>query len=299
MHRPDARWIAAFMMVAATGVAHADAIPGLFNTGVDPAGVVLPGGAVDPHYRLVASADPAYPGPLAIVAAIIPTGYWAVNNGLSKWIAPTADENYPSLGTPHPAGVYTYRLEFDLAGFDPATAQLSGVWGVDNSGVIKLNGVTVVGTSTNYNPLTGFSISTGFIAGVNALDFVITNFASGGANPTAVRVQGLAGTANSLVGVPGDPAAGSLALAPPTPNPARGIASLAGALPHAGRARLLVRDIAGRAVRTLLDRELAAGPFVARWDGADAVGAPVVAGVYVVTLEFGASSVSRRMVRLR
>jgi len=65
------------------------AIPGLYDTGVDDQAVPLPGGAVDPHYSLISSADPVYPGPGAIVASVIPAAYWTPN-GSSKWIAPAA-----------------------------------------------------------------------------------------------------------------------------------------------------------------------------------------------------------------
>lgn len=51
----------------------AQQIPGLFNTGVGADTVPLAEGAVDPHYTLIQSADPAYPGPDAIV--IIDQGF--------------------------------------------------------------------------------------------------------------------------------------------------------------------------------------------------------------------------------
>jgi len=37
-------------------------IPGLFPSGVDPNGTILPSGSIDPHWRLVQSADLAFPG---------------------------------------------------------------------------------------------------------------------------------------------------------------------------------------------------------------------------------------------
>ena len=80
--------------------AHAVPIPGLFNTGVDNSNTPLAGGSVDPHYALIASADPAFPGPAAIIASVIPAAYWISNNATSKWIAPANDENYPAAGTP-------------------------------------------------------------------------------------------------------------------------------------------------------------------------------------------------------
>ena len=45
------------------GRAGAATIPGLFNTGVDSNGVTLANSAIDPHYRLIQSADGSAPGP--------------------------------------------------------------------------------------------------------------------------------------------------------------------------------------------------------------------------------------------
>ena len=37
--------------------------PGIVGTGVAVDGMLLPDGAIDPHYTLTASADPNFPGP--------------------------------------------------------------------------------------------------------------------------------------------------------------------------------------------------------------------------------------------
>src|SRR5436190_22603475 len=42
-------------------------IPGLFNTGVSNNGALLPAGTIDPHWRMIQSPDPAFPGPNAFV----------------------------------------------------------------------------------------------------------------------------------------------------------------------------------------------------------------------------------------
>jgi flagellar hook assembly protein FlgD len=59
-----------------------------------------------------------------------------------------------------------------------------------------------------------------------------------------------------------------------------------------------VFDVDGRRVRTLVDATLGAGPHEARWDGADASGRAVGAGVYFVRLAAAGQAVSRRLVRL-
>jgi hypothetical protein len=68
-------FLGAQLVFAWAASAHAEPIPGLFNTGVNDAGTPLAGGSVDPHYSLIQSADPAYPGPDAIVAEPIRTPF--------------------------------------------------------------------------------------------------------------------------------------------------------------------------------------------------------------------------------
>jgi len=179
-------------------VAAAD-LPGLYNTGVQADGTAAASGSVDLHYKLLISPDANFPGPDAIVADPIATGYWAENTATSRWIGPAQNQGYPSGAATHTAGDYTYRLTFSLAGFDPSTAQVTGAWAADNTGTaLLLNGVNTGYTAPSYSPLTPFTLSAGFVAGTNTLDFVVNQFASGGANPTGLRVAGLAGTATAV-----------------------------------------------------------------------------------------------------
>jgi len=273
-------------------------IPGLFNTGVDNLGATLTGGSVDPHYALIASADPSHPGPSAIVTTVIPAGYWRPNGSASVWIAPAADENWPALGTAHPDGTYLYRLSFDLSGFDPATVSISGTWGADNSCTILLNGATTGFSTTSYNPLSPFSLTSGFVSGTNHLDFSVTNWPAGGSNPTGLRVEGIGGTGTATTGVEwGHP--GALELSPPSPNPSSGTGHVFYSLPRQGRVLLVVLDLAGRTVRTLVDREEAAGRHASAWDGLDDHGASAKAGVYLMDLRSGGQHVTRRVAWIR
>jgi len=62
--------------------------------------------------------------------------------------------------------------------------------------------------------------------------------------------------------------------------------------------RLVLVDVAGRRVRTLVDETLAAGPHELAWDGRDAGGAPAPAGLYWARLDAGGEHATRRLVRL-
>ncbi len=88
---------------------------------------------------------------------------------------------------------------------------------------------------------------------------------------------------------------GTLALAAPSPNPARGGATFQFRLPPgAGAARLELLDLQGRRVRLLAEGALAPGPHRLDWDGRDGGGRPVPSGVYLARLVGPAGTASVR-----
>ncbi len=113
-------------------------------------------------------------------------------------------------------------------------------------------------------------------------------------NAAWVRNELWYGTLDAPVGVA--PARATLAEA--APNPARGISTFAFTLPRAGRAELSVHDLAGRRVTTLASGSRAAGRHEARWDGRDADGRGLPAGVYFARLATADGTVTRRVLRL-
>jgi hypothetical protein len=104
------------------------------------------------------------------------------------------------------------------------------------------------------------------------------------------------------IGVPVDVGSrgvtGKLALRA-VPNPARGQAVFAIECDRPGSRRLEIVDLRGRVVRRLDDSVGTAGPRRVTWDGRDAAGKEVPAGVYLVTLEVGGRRVSSRVSLLR
>jgi hypothetical protein len=158
----------------------------LFNTGVDDEGVVLEGAATDPHYTLVESAEASLPGPDAVVTTHIADGYWLAQSEVSKWIAPSPNQSYPGATPCNASGTYVYRTSFDLTGYDPTTLTISGGWAADNSGAdIRLNGLGLSLPAGSYTPLSTFTIASGFLPGVNTLDFVVTDVGC----PNGLRVE--------------------------------------------------------------------------------------------------------------
>jgi hypothetical protein len=160
----------------------------LFNTGVDSGGMPLPGGSIDPHWSIVA-------GPSTGAAFVLTNqllGSYA-QSSVSRWIWVNANGGGDVNGAN-----YTFRLTFDLTG-NPASASLSGSWGVDNNGSIMLNGSAAIGTGAlslsgggggNFSTFHDFSITGGFVDGINTLDFVAEN--DGG--PGGLNVTNLMGT---------------------------------------------------------------------------------------------------------
>jgi hypothetical protein len=166
-----------------------ETIPGLFNTGVDGSGVSLASGTVDPHWRITSSVDPGFPGPDALVLNDVgfPIPPWLENDQFSKWIAPQADQSAGNL-----EGDYNYRTTFDVTGFDPATVRVVGEWAIDNTGLDILANGTSSGQRNDggFTGWTAFHVDSGFVAGVNTLDFKVNN-APTGVNPTGFRVRNI------------------------------------------------------------------------------------------------------------
>jgi hypothetical protein len=69
------------------------------------------------------------------------------------------------------------------------------------------------------------------------------------------------------------------------PNPFAQTTRLAFAMPSTGPARLTVLDVTGRAIRTLVDGEVAAGRSAVEWDGRDQSGRAATSGVYFFRIE--------------
>jgi len=170
------------------GAAHAGSIQ-VFNTGVNGSGAPLEDATVgDPHYTLIAVPNGSTTDIRVRTSAGGPpvTNAWLGDNLLSAWIGPN---NGPDV--PGPDIFYTYRTTFNLSGFDPTTASLTGQWAADNEGSnILLNGLPTGNTAGGFNSWSSFTISSGFRADVNTLDFIVNN--GGGSTGLRVEVTGTA-----------------------------------------------------------------------------------------------------------
>ena len=145
----------------------------IFNTGVDDSNALLAVGFTDPHYLLN--------GASTFVGAN-PVGTWIPNGPDSQWITPTTDASQAL-----PVGTYTYTMVFTLpAAFTSAT--LSGVWAADDVATMSLNGGPTVSTTVHgFVDFTQFSITRGFVPGINTITFSVTNTVN--PSPAGLRVE--------------------------------------------------------------------------------------------------------------
>ncbi len=165
----------------------------IWNTGTpDNIGQLRPGDP-DPHWGFFSGPQGAPAAPGLVLVDQVPQGYFQPTNAAWIWQNPQGDA---------PQGVaFTFRQVIDLTGFDPATVVVSGQWGVDNMGEIRLNGVVPQSAAGSVFQLSGddvdnfgtphpFRIASGFVPGLNFLDVVAINAPGGTPNPGGLCVFG-------------------------------------------------------------------------------------------------------------
>jgi len=162
-------------------------IPGLYNTG---AGLTSTG--IDKNYtfeRLQGNAIGANGYSYGIVGNQYPIGtYWVADSSTSHWLSPSSNPERTSDSNAD--GIYRWTLNFDLTGYDFNTASFAGRFAADDMTSIKLNGNAInVVTAKDYQ-FYSFSATSGFISGLNKLEFEVINGKNGvDYNPTGLRVE--------------------------------------------------------------------------------------------------------------
>ncbi len=84
-----------------------------------------------------------------------------------------------------------------------------------------------------------------------------------------------------------------------SPNPFRDGTAMAFNLPTAARTKIVVYNVAGQKIATVVDREFPAGRHNVAWDGEDSAGRHVPAGIYFYRIEAGANASTKKMIVLR
>ena len=155
----------------------------MFNTGVDDYGRLLNPGDRDSHWTVMTSADESFLTP----------GFAITQLNNPGWIANGPDSNFISITTTGrnfvAAGSYVYQTTFDLTGLVPSTAAIVGQFAVDDDVTdVLINGASTGIRGSGFSSFTTFAINSGFIAGVNTLEFVVLNDGTS-ANPHGLRVE--------------------------------------------------------------------------------------------------------------
>jgi len=88
----------------------------------------------------------------------------------------------------------------------------------------------------------------------------------------------------------------TLSLGQNYPNPFNPATNIRYALPEAGQVKLMIFNITGQLVKTLVDGEQTAGFKTIRWQGKDSNGRNVSSGIYFVRLDAGEQKFSRRII---
>jgi len=206
--------VAAVSLVSLATSASANSI-GLWSTGVcwgqnnnlaacqgGVAGALLNFGANDNNYQILANGIGAPNGANSTTTESA-FGPYVANNSGSEWIEPGSASLQAAA---YPAGSWTVQTTFDLTGFIASSLILQLDVAVDNTVVVKINGNTISGFSPSCTAATCFTLfqsnhsidnaaAGGYLAGINTLQFVITNTDGPGSNPTALRVQAIGNAA--------------------------------------------------------------------------------------------------------
>lgn len=177
-------------------------ITDLYNTGVDATGNVLSDYGIDTHYSITS--------PTGYIATAVPvdgypigTPWWVANSSQSRWIGPASPSNSNSYGPD--GGLMTFSTSFSIANeADLSSVQVSGLIAADDTvSDVLLNGTSFGSIFSGFTTLQPFSLTSGFRAGTNTLDFVVQNSTGfGNANPTGLRIEDLSGSYDLTTPIP-------------------------------------------------------------------------------------------------
>ncbi len=155
----------------------------LYDTGVDNAGNLLPYNTPDTHWTITNPANTvSVPSSGRLYSPWVAEVTTAGDS--TGWVSPNATDLAAFPGFfPAPGHIRSYKTTFDLTGYEPTTAFIKLRWAMDDvtTGIL-LNGVMVPGSTvallgfSGWNPIT---ISSGFRAGINTLEFLVGNVDSG------------------------------------------------------------------------------------------------------------------------
>jgi len=242
-------------------------------------GTIQPGGTSN----LLTAFWDFLPTAAEIASAPLPEGI----NGIS--ILPELF-GYPQLQAVHD---YLY-WEMHKGGFKQAVRK--GNWkGVRNTSV-DLHG-NVSGSTELYDLSVDIGESNN-VAGANlTIVAEIEDIFVNGRTPSAYWSSPIDGSKLNVNNI--DPTPESFALYANYPNPFNPTTTILYDLPEAATVHLVIYDVLGRLVRTLVNQDLSAGYHRAVWDATDDLGRPLSGGLYIYRIQAGGYSKTMKMVLLK
>jgi len=148
----------------------------------------------DSHYTITSAPGGSTTQTVAITGAGggFPIGAttWLVDNNTSTWLRPNNGSTVGGADT-DPVGTYVWEQTFTLPSVGPSTV-IVGRWASDNEATFTFNGNVVGSTPIGVSQFTqwhSFTINSGFVAGLNTLQFTVNNRTGPGRTPTGLRVE--------------------------------------------------------------------------------------------------------------
>jgi flagellar hook assembly protein FlgD len=83
------------------------------------------------------------------------------------------------------------------------------------------------------------------------------------------------------------------------PNPFNSETTIRYSIPLKTEVRLIIYNLNGQKVRTLVNEEKASGSYTVTWDGKDDKGQNVVSGIYIYDMNAGDFTEKKKMVLLK
>jgi hypothetical protein len=146
----------------------------LSATGLDPLNnLINVASQTDAHWTAEQSSGGFASAQVLTPAGANWSGAWAPNGPNSAWIGRSA--NSPNNGP----DLYSFQLAFDLSSFVLSTVSLGGLWAIDDTGTLHINGhqISSLGTG-NWTAMNPFSLpaNSGFLnQGANLLSMKLTS----------------------------------------------------------------------------------------------------------------------------
>ena len=103
----------------------------------------------------------------------------------------------------------------------------------------------------------------------------------------------------SALGIDGNNILDKFSLNQNYPNPFNPVTSISYSLPKDERVKIIVSDIMGKRIKTLVDSDQISGQQTIRWNATNDLGNPVSAGIYFLTIEAGSFTKTNKMILLK